>query len=121
MKTVWLLMIGLDLLGCSRQTHDVVYEIEGSAGSVALTYRNGDRAVEQVDIQTPWRLAFEVESYERLMIHARTRNEGGTVSCKIWVDDELFASGESSGSFKAVRCEGLVLPPTPAPTPPSGA
>jgi len=111
----FLFLLPLLLIGCAKQTHKVVYEVGGTAGEIALSYRNASNALEELNVTSPWVLEFEAESYQRVVINARNATNSGDISCKITVDGKELSAGRSEGAFKLVRCEGLLVPPTPTP------
>lgn len=113
----WITLSLLWLVGCEKITHEVVYEVGGTAGSVGLSMRNASGALEQHDITPPWQTSFTAESYQRVVVNARNQTNAGTVTCRILVDGQIISEGESRGGFKTVRCEGLLTPPTPTPQP----
>ncbi|MBW8010875.1 MAG: hypothetical protein FVQ83_06495 [Chloroflexi bacterium] len=89
-------------------THTVVYEIEGTANRVSLTYENETGGTEQRDSNVPFKKTYIMEGGDFAYISAQNLGEFGTVTCKITVDGEDWKESTSSGAYVIATCSGMV-------------
>lgn len=116
-KISLVLTVVMSLAACERQNHTVRYEIGGTADNIAITYRNATNATETANVNPPWTLEFQVQTFTQVSLVAQNLTQDGSVSCRIIVDGRVVSEGESPGAFKRVRCNSLVTLPTPTPQP----
>jgi hypothetical protein len=108
------------LAGCAKTPHTVRYEVGGTAGTLALTYRNATGGTEQRDVAPPWSAEFQTQGVTPVSITAFNKTREGRVTCRVLVDGKVIQEATSEGGFKLVRCNGLagvLKAPTPTPAP----
>jgi hypothetical protein len=83
----------------------VHYEVSGSASQASMTYRTGTGS-SQVTARLPWRKRLtDLSPGAFLYVSAQNQGDGGSVSCKIYVNGRVVSDNTSSGAYAVVTCE----------------
>jgi hypothetical protein len=83
-------------------SHTIRFEVDGSAASVS--YSAGPGTPRRVgSLQLPWSREIEVLTPEAAALIARDRGSG-YVACRIYVDEHLRSSQESTGADAVATC-----------------
>jgi hypothetical protein len=85
-------------------TFKVTYRVKGTAGSVALTYRNAKGGTEQGSVRLPWEMSFDAKGGSFLYVSAQNQSASGSVTCEILLDDESRTSSTSNGAYVIAEC-----------------
>jgi hypothetical protein len=88
----------------------VLYEVEGTAGSVSLTYSTST-GIEQHDSRLPLMntggtagVSHKGKAGESLYIAAQNRGDSGAVTCRITLDGAVVSENSSSGAYGIAQC-----------------
>lgn len=91
----------------SSSSHEVTYEVTGTARSASVTYQNGSGGTSQeADMAVPWRRSFNMSGGDFLYISAQNQGEYGSVVTTIYVDGALFKTSTSSGAYVIADASG---------------
>jgi hypothetical protein len=85
-------------------TYKVTYRVRGTAGAVALTYRNAQGGTEQSSVRLPWELSFDAKGGSFLYVSAQNQGATGSVTCEILLDDESRTTSTSNGAYVIAEC-----------------
>jgi len=99
-----LLIAALAVAACgeiiSTKTHQVMYEVTGTAQSASLTYQNKDGGTSQEsDVSLPWTYSFEGKGGDFVYISAQNNGETGSITVTIYRDSEVFRTSTSTGAY----------------------
>ena len=86
---------------------DLVYEVNGTASQVDITYYSGDFDQNTANgSMVPWRKNVTVSGFAKMgsITVTTTGTEEGTVSCRILRDGKVLDEDTSTGSFGFVTC-----------------
>jgi hypothetical protein len=109
---LWVALVLLS--GCARgqnqaaTLHSVRYEVQGTATSAALTYRNSTGGTEQINVTLPWSTEFQLKTGEAVFLSARNTDKDGSVRCTISLDNQVFRTAESTGANKTCSGRGII-------------
>ena len=99
------------LEGSSRASLRVLYEVEGTADSVSLTYSTSS-GTEQHDSRLPLMntegtsgVGHVGSAGESLYVAAQNRGDVGTVTCRIKLDGVVVSENTSSGAYGIAQCD----------------
>jgi Mycobacterium membrane protein len=85
-------------------TFKVTYRVKGTAGSVALTYRNAQGATQQSSVRLPWEVSFDARGGSFLYISAQNQSASGSVTCEIALEEETRTTSTSTGAYVIAEC-----------------
>jgi hypothetical protein len=86
-------------------SYKVTYRVRGTAGRVALTYRNREGATEQSTVGLPWQVSFDARRGNSfLYVSAQNQDAAGSVTCEILLGDETRSSSTVSGAYVIAEC-----------------
>jgi hypothetical protein len=88
----------------SPGTYKVTYRVRGTAGRVALTYRNREGATEQSTVPVPWQVSFDASRGSFLYLSAQNREAAGSVTCEILLGDETRSTSTVTGAYVIAEC-----------------
>jgi hypothetical protein len=88
----------------SQFTFKVTYRVSGSAGSVALTYRNAMGGTEQSRVRVPWEQTFDAQGGTFLYLSVQNAGVDGSVTCEIALDGEVRTRSTSTGAYVIAEC-----------------
>jgi len=91
---------------------NVQYKITGSATSASLTWENEQGGTEQGDYRLPYtQSSMKMDRGDFAYLSAQNQGRAGTVTCNIYVNDDLWRTSTSSGEYSIVTCSGLIGDP----------
>ncbi len=96
----------LDLLS-NVSPATVEYRIIGSSESATVVLVNAQGGIEQNDHYLPFNRSFSFKHRAYASISA-INHDSGTITCQIWVNDNLWRESRSSGLYSSVSCDGII-------------
>lgn len=91
------------------KTHDVRYEVTGSAQSVDLTYTNDTGGTSQQSaVPLPWSYSFKGDTLAFVDVSAQNTGETGTVIATIYRDGEMWKTSTSEGAYVIASASGAL-------------
>lgn len=91
-------------------TPQVRYEVIGSANGANILWFNSQGGIEQGDYNLPFRKTFSFTNGGYASLTA-TSYDSGSITCQIWVNNNLWRESTSSGVYSVVNCNGVVGEP----------
>jgi hypothetical protein len=89
----------------SQGAYKVTYRVRGTAGRVALTYRNREGSTEQSTVGLPWQVSFDARRGNTfLYVSAQNQDAAGSVTCEILLGDETRSTSTVSGAYVIAEC-----------------
>jgi hypothetical protein len=90
-------------------SHEIKYEITGSASSVDVTYQNenGDTSQES-DVPVPWTKTFAGKDGQFVYISGQNKGESGDTTCIVYVDGRQKETNTSSGAYAICTASGTI-------------
>jgi hypothetical protein len=85
-------------------TFKVTYRVRGTAGRVALTYRNREGATEQSTVPLPWQVSFDASRGSFLYLSAQSKEAAGSVTCEILLGEDTRSTSTVSGAYVIAEC-----------------
>ena len=85
----------------SQRQVAITYQVEGSGGSVSVTYSGSDfNSAQDTDVTLPWTKQITISGFlKTVSLTATNGSSGGTVTCRILADGNVVAQQTSSGPF----------------------
>ncbi|MFI1238066.1 MmpS family transport accessory protein [Nocardia salmonicida] len=87
---------------------NVTYQVDGTGQASSITYsgRNMDIA-QDTDAALPWTKEVSIDGiFKTVTLTASADADGGDVTCRILVGDEVLAEQTASGPYASVSCTG---------------
>jgi len=110
MKSLFIILSACFTLACSNPfdaSISVRYEVTGSAGSVDISFDNGEGGISQMaNVSLPWSYTLSADPGDYVYLYAKNREETGTVTVTIYSDGEVFKRATSQGGFVVVSVSG---------------
>jgi hypothetical protein len=104
-----LLVAGCQAIGLGGGSHQVKYEVTGTATIVDVTYQNENGDASQLSKRlVPWSTTVTVGSGGFAYVSAQNAGESGDVTCTIYVDGTQKESNTSSGAFTICTASGTL-------------
>jgi hypothetical protein len=88
--------------------YQVEYNIDGSAGTASLTYRNALGQTEQREVRLPYTAKFHADPSSFLYLSAQKSGREGTVHVVIRVSDFILHEASSSSPFGIAAASGSI-------------
>ena len=108
MKFVVAILILFIIFACDFK-HEVKYTADCTSGTVDLTIANEDEGTAQyTDVPTPWKYEFEAQKDQFLYVSAQNNQDNGTVTVKIYINDDLYKKASSTGAYVIATAYGSV-------------
>jgi hypothetical protein len=85
-------------------TYKVTYRVKGTAGRVALTYRNREGGTEQSVAPLPWQVSFDARAGSFLYVSAQNQDTSGSVTCEILLEEVTRSTTTASGAYVIAEC-----------------
>ena len=85
-------------------TYKVTYRVRGTAGRVALTYRNREGGTEQSVVPLPWQVSFDARAGSFLYVSAQNQDTSGSVTCEILLEEVTRSTTTASGAYVIAEC-----------------
>ena len=89
-------------------THDVKYEVTGSAISVDVTYEKIGDTIKNVGVLVPWSLSFTTNGDDDVYISAKNKGASGSVTVTIYDNDSEFRTSTKSGAYVIAEASGTL-------------
>jgi hypothetical protein len=87
------------------ESYKVTYRVRGTAGRVALTYRNREGATEQSTVGLPWQVSFDARRGNSfLYVSAQNQDPAGSVTCEILLGEETRSTSTVTGAYVIAEC-----------------
>jgi hypothetical protein len=93
----------------TTNSHNVTYRITGSTRAVSITLQNATGGTEQKESGVPF--VYTMPNMKRgayYYISAQNKNDSGSVTCEVLIDDKVIKQSNSSGAYVIASCSGLV-------------
>ncbi len=91
------------------ENYTIKYEVTGSASSVSLTIENSDGGTSQFsDKPLPWTYTFTSKFDTWIYCSAQNQGDAGTVTVKLYVNNEVFKQSTSEGAYVIATASGTV-------------
>ena len=91
------------------RTHDVRYEVTGSAQAVDITYTNESGGTSQLsDVSVPWSVSFTGDALDLVSVMAQNKGEAGSVTTTIYRDGESWKTSTSEGAYVVASASGAL-------------
>jgi len=88
---------------------NVEYQVTGSATSASMTWENAQGGTEQGSYWLPYkRSAIQMDRGDFAYLSAQNEGRTGMITCKIYVNGELWRSSTSSGEYSIASCSGVI-------------
>jgi hypothetical protein len=86
----------------------VTYEVSGVAGAGIITYQNaGQDSTQASDVALPWSIKQTMNSSDFYYVSAQNAG-GGTIHCKVYVNDKLLEDNTASGEYAICQSSGTL-------------
>ncbi|MFC9419921.1 MmpS family transport accessory protein, partial [Bacillus mobilis] len=97
-------------------TRSVLYEVEGTAEAVNITYQKSTGMAQQSDLSVPLTrkgtsqrgITFSMNRGDFVYISAQNQGSSGTVTCRISVDGVVVSTVTSRGGYTIATCDGTI-------------
>lgn len=91
------------------ENYTIKYEVTGSAKSVSLTIENSSGGTSQFsDKSLPWTYTFTSKYDTWLYCSAQNQGNAGTVTVKLYTNNEIFKQSTSEGAYVIASASGTV-------------
>lgn len=85
---------------------EVTYEVDGSGAAQNISYGANGNVSQQTNATLPWSTAGPAESFGFYSLTVMNGAQGGTVTCRIKLGDQVLAENTSSGQYATAMCNG---------------
>ena len=107
------------LTGCGSSPHKILYHVTNNcdqgrcwerAKANSISYISGQGIAQATDVQLPWTFSFTSSGGGAVSLVAQNMDDtsSASITCEIWVDDEVFKTVTSTGGYAVCTAAGLV-------------